>query len=154
MLLLDADSLQPPMGVHLQNVISIPLWPPTSIWVSILASAVRAMMRLRGKGKAAAILPRLLTQTGSPQSKINYIRLIIMPIILYTSHVSNWSLKQYRSLDGSFTENYRKLLPLQKLIAEAIIYLPNKYYGISSPSMSYLAQKYNWNNIRTCQALG
>jgi hypothetical protein len=54
----------------------------------------------RQKAKAAAMLSHLLTQAGSPQPKINYIRFKIIPIILYTAQVSNWSLKQYCSLNA------------------------------------------------------
>jgi hypothetical protein len=96
----------------------------------------------RGKAKAAALLSHLLTQAGSPQPKINYIIFKIIPIILYTAQVSNLLLKQYRSLDAPFTEDYHKLLSLPKQSPEATIYLPNKYCGIGLPKMSDLAQKY------------
>jgi hypothetical protein len=77
-----------------------------------------------------------------------------MPIILYTAQVSNWSLSQNRSLNAPFNENYRKLLSLLKKSPEAITYLPNKYCGIGLPKVSDLAQKYKWDNLLRCQALG
>jgi hypothetical protein len=64
-----------------------------------------------------------------------------MSVILYTAQVYNWLLKKYHSLDAPFTENYRKLLSLPKKSPEAIMYLPNKYCGISLPEASDLAQK-------------
>jgi hypothetical protein len=91
---------------------------------------------------AAAMLSHLPNQAGPPQAKIDYIRFKIMPIILYTAQVSNWSLSQYCSLDAPFTENYRKLLSLPKKSPEAIKYLPNKYCGIGLSMVLDLAQKY------------
>jgi hypothetical protein len=58
------------------------------------------------------MLSNLMIQPGSPQVKIDYIRFKIMPIVLYTGQVSNWT--QYRLLDEPFTETYRKLLSLPR----------------------------------------
>jgi hypothetical protein len=67
----------------------------------------------REKAKAAVMLSHLLTQAGTPQPKINYIRFKIV----YIAQVSNWLLKQYRSLDAPFTENYCKLRSLPKKVS-------------------------------------
>jgi hypothetical protein len=97
----------------------------------------------RQKTKAAAMLSHLLTQARPQQAKIGYIRFKIMPIILYMAQVSNWSLKQYCSLNALFTENYQKLLSLLKKSPEAIKYLLNKYNGIGLlKKVSDLAQEY------------
>ena len=100
------------------------------------------------------MLSHLLIQAGSPQPKIDYIRFKILPIILYSAQVANWTLAQYRNLDAPFTDAYRKLLSLPKKSPQAIIYLPNKYCGIGMKKLSDLAQKFKWNNLLRCQALG
>jgi hypothetical protein len=105
----------------------------------------------REKAKADMLL-HLLTQTCTLQAKIDCIQFKIMPIILYTAQVSNWSLKQDRSLNVPFTRTYRKLLSLPKQSPEAIIYLPNKYFGIGLSKVLDLAQKYKWSNLRRYQA--
>jgi hypothetical protein len=95
----------------------------------------------------------LFIQAEPPHVKKDYIQFKIMPIILYTAQISNKSIKQYRSLNAPFTKNYRKLLFIEKT-PEAIIYLPNKYCDIGLPKVLELAQKYKWNNLLGCQALG
>jgi len=108
----------------------------------------------REKEKAGAMLSHLLLQPASLRDKIEYIRFKILPIVLYTAQVSNWSLEQYRSLDVPFTQTYRKLLALPRTSPNTIIYLPTQYCGIGLPRVSDLAQKYKWNNLLRCQALG
>ena len=88
------------------------------------------------------MLSHLLIQAGSPQPKIDYIRFKILPIILYSAQVANWTLAQYRNLDAPFTDAYRKLLSLPKKSPQAIIYLPNKYCGIGMKKLSDLEQKF------------
>jgi len=108
----------------------------------------------RVRQDAAARLSHLLIQPGSPQAKIDYIRFKIIPIVLYTAQVSNWSLAQYRGLDAPFTETYRKLLSLPRHSPETIIYLPSRYCGIGLPRVSNKAQIQKWNTFLRCSALG
>jgi hypothetical protein len=103
---------------------------------------------------AEALLSNLLIAKGPVQAKVDYIRFKIMPEVLYTAQVSNWSLSEYRRLDRPFTATYRKLLSLPRTSPNTIIYLPNKYCGVGLPRVSDLAQRYKWNHLLRCQAIG
>ena len=52
---------------------------------------------------ATISLAHLLRQPGSPTIKIDYIRMKILPNILFTALCSNWTLAQFRDLDRPFS---------------------------------------------------
>jgi hypothetical protein len=66
------------------------------------------------------------------QAKIDYIRGTSIHLVAQAILQSECAIHK----------NYRKLLSLSKKSLRAIIYLPNKYYGIGLPKVSDLAQKF------------
>jgi hypothetical protein len=79
---------------------------------------------------ATISLSHLINQLTSPTIKIDYMRFKIIPILLYTTVSSKWTLAQYRKLDVRFFQHYRKILYLPDNSPAALLHLPQFMAGI------------------------
>jgi hypothetical protein len=138
--------------IHCPIDVTMQTYKYLGVHLDLRGKPAAACDRLRTR--AAAAMSNLLLQPGSPQAKISYVRFKIMPEILYTAQVANWSLAQYRTLDKPFSDTYKKLLSLPRKSPATMLYLPTNLCGVGLPRVSDLAQRYKWNNLLRCQALG
>ena len=99
-------------------------------------------------------LTHLLVQTAPPGAKIDYILFKLLPTILTTAIVANWTLKQYRALDTPLSRAYRLILAFPANAPEHILYMPKTEMGVGLPRLSDKAQVMKWETLVRCTVLG
>jgi hypothetical protein len=85
-----------------------------------------------------------LQQPASPDAKIDYMPFEILPIILATAKLANWTLITYQELYKPFTQAYKIILALPLKLSTTLLYLSTSLGSIGLPGLSNRSQTQKW----------
>jgi hypothetical protein len=120
--------------------------------VDLEATGTRAHKALLQNARARN--SHLLQQPASPDAKIDFIQFKILPIILATAKLANWTMTAYQELNKPFTQAYKRILAFPLKIPTTLFYLLTRLGGMGLPRLSDRSKTQKWQTLERCSAVG